>query len=195
MITYLYVVLPVCGRRFKNLIFFGEKFIYAYQGNNKRVTKILNEGAWQLLWMSLTIFAAIIFSCLTFVSYPLYTYFFENARPMLIPVIFPYFDPETGAGYYLNVLNQLAISFIGMTGVIGIEFISSKIVNNVLIGVSIIEHALGDIADDFSTGQRSKGVSKMRNIVLQIQDLDRYVNENYESLRRRNLIPELLSVT
>lgn len=174
MISYFYIVLPVCGRRFKNIIFFGEKFIHAYQGNNKKVTKILNEGAWQLLWMFLTVFAAILFSCIIFVSYPLYTYLFENARPMLVPVIFPYFEPETGPGYYLNVLNQLAISFIGMIGVIGIEFISSKIVNNVFIGVSLIEYALGDLGNDISKGQRTEGVIKMRNIVRQIQDLDRY---------------------
>lgn len=166
--------MPRFFRRFKKFIFFGEDFLYDYRGNDAKAIERLNEAAGDLLKVSLTGFVAVIFSSLTYVAYPLYTYLFEDTRPMLIPIVLPFLEPEEGIGYYLNILNQFAISLTGVMGVIGIEFISSKIVNNVLTGVSMVEHAFDEL--ETKKCDRESDINlKLRNIAVQVQDLDRYV--------------------
>lgn len=144
-------------------------------GESEKLHKAHDEAATMMIRASLTILAAITLSSIVYAMYPMYTYFFENAHPMTIPIILPFIDPETNSGYYLNVANQLFISFTGIFGNIGIEFISSMMVNNIWVGVSSVQCAL----DEFSEFIRQKPHEtldmkyKLRTILTRIRDLDR----------------------
>lgn len=112
---------------------------------------------------------------MAFVVYPLYKYIFENAHPMTIPIIIPFTDPDTNFGYYINVSNQLFISFLGIIINIGIEFVSSMLVNNIWVGVSSIKYALHEFSDFIRREpHKIRDIKyRLRNILIQIRDLDR----------------------
>lgn len=160
---------------YHSLIFFGGNYIYPVDGESEKLRKAQDEAATMMIRASLTILAAITMSSIVYVMYPMYTYIFESAHPMTIPIILPFIDPDTNPGYYLNVANQVFISFTGIFGNIGIEFISSMMVNNIWVGVSSVQCAL----DEFSEFIRQKPHEtlhmkyKLRSILMRIRDLDR----------------------
>lgn len=175
VICYLFVIVRPWADTYQSLIFFGGKYIYPLHDKNAKLHEAYDEAAIMLIRTSLTIFTAILLSTIGFAVYPLYTYIFENAHPMMIPIILPLTDPETNFGYYLNVSNQLFISFTGIFGNIGIEFISSMMVNNIWVGVSSVQCALDEFSD-FIRREPHKTLQikyRLRRILMRIRDLDR----------------------
>lgn len=176
-ICYSLMIVPSWADEYQSLIFFGGNYIYPLGSESEKLRKAHDEAATMMIRSSLTILAAITLSSLVFAMYPMYTYIFENAHPMTIPIVLPFLDPDTSFGYYLNVANQLFISFIGIFGNIGIEFISSMMVNNIWIGVSSVQCAL----DEFSEFVKQKPNAtldmkyRLRTILMQIRDLDRWI--------------------
>lgn len=46
---------------------------------------------------------------------------FTDEKELFFPVIFPYTDPDTPKGFYLNLAHQLLVGFLGAFIVLGSE--------------------------------------------------------------------------
>lgn len=97
---------------------------------------------------------------------------------MTIPVILPFTDPETTAGYYQNVSHQLVMNAVGLFGNVGIECISTFLISNVVVAVETICFELGEFSDILKTDDKAavptnNNKLRLRNLLVQMQDVDR----------------------
>lgn len=163
------------SKKYKNILLFAGNFVYQ-DSYNKAKLKITHDNcARRLIKSAVGIMLTIIFSSFPTVLYPVYLHFFENARPMIVPIILPFIDPETTNGYYKNICNQLVFCIVGLMGNVGIECISAFWVNNIEVSIETIRFELNELSDallsDIGTELNKK--MKLRNILIQMQDVDR----------------------
>lgn len=173
MIQYLKCVQPKNTPRFQNLICFGSKYIYQTVKTGK-LAKILDKRANQLIRDAALVCLALLVASITFAIYPFYLFITEGAYPMPIPVILPFTNLENNTGYALILANQVFIVFAGLTGNFCIEIWFSIIVNNLWAATDVIQYSLDEIAIGV---ERNETLTirkfKLRNVLVQIQDLDR----------------------
>lgn len=124
---------------------------------------------------SISIMIVILNSGTPFICYPTYLYLFKNARPMTVPVILPFTDPETTKGYYQNVANQILMNLVGLIGNVGLECISSFLINNIHVAIETICFELDEFGNLLETEVEKTDDKRLllRNILIQIQDVDR----------------------
>lgn len=112
----------------------------------------------------------LLLGAVAFICYPLYTYIFEGARPLIVTSFIPFTDPETTTGYYVNIIHQLVLAHCGTSFSIGVEIAFVLIVNAMSTGVEVIKHSF----EELPTGQWSvQDNRKFRNILLRIQDVEK----------------------
>lgn len=175
LFSYL-VCIPIKVRQnYRKLIFWGDKSIFYYVGNDKIILNKLNVSAKYLGRTSISISIGIIFAALAYGIYPIYIYIWKNERAMIIPIITPFFDPDSVTGYHTNIVIQLSISTVGIMGIIGLELITSIMVVNVYTAVKIIECDLNELNKLLLNENAEKYFVNqyLREIVVKIQDIDR----------------------
>lgn len=94
------------------------------------------------------------------------------------PVLLPYTDIDSGTGISINLLNQLFIALVGVTGNIGIEIATCMFKNSIWASTVAIRHSIEEFSNDMETNAKtSKQILDyhFRNILMQTQDYDRYV--------------------
>lgn len=175
MFSYILCVAPRFRKPYQSIIFFGST-IYNYQGKEERVLAILNEAVQYLNKTAICFTMGIVLSTISFAVYPLYTYLWLNERPRFVPVILPFVHPDSESGYYLCALVQIFMSTTAIGGTIGIEIIVSMIVNNMYVAVGVIEFELDKLSHLILKSELgSLGIKQaLRNILMQVQDFDRY---------------------
>lgn len=93
---------------------------------------------------------------------------------MIVPIKLLFTDPDNSTiGYHLNVFNQLLICECGILGNLGFECISLILVNNVMVAVETICFELKEFNNSLSSDTALEKKMKLRNILVQIQDVDR----------------------
>lgn len=106
---------------------------------------------------------------------PVYRMFFVE-KELLIPIIFPFTDPDTEFGFYLNTILHLMVATCGFFILPGAElFICIGIYNNITSAAAIIENEITELENQFSSEEEfsNKSVRKFINIILQKLDLNR----------------------
>lgn len=77
----------------------------------------------------------------------------------------------------MNIANQLMISVSDVFGIMGLEFYSTIILNNVLVSVSMIQYAFDGFENEYLIYKKKydgNGIKRnLRNILIETQDLDR----------------------
>lgn len=156
----------------RRLMFFGHDYIYPNDKKGK-LGKMLDKRADELIKSAIFVLAILLFAALIYILYPMYTVVAEGARPFPVPVFFPFLDPETKIGYYLNILNQAIMSVITLCGNLAIEVCVTLLVNNLWAAADVIQHHLDEVQVGIKSGE-SNAVrnARIRNILVQIQDLD-----------------------
>lgn len=134
-----------------------------------------DECAVKLLKSTVKTIGVIVGSLCIYLFFPIIAFVFEHDLQLPIPVLLPFTDLQSANGILLNLLNQIFMDFIGMAGNIGIEIITCLLKNSVWASVLIICSSI----DEFFDLEKFKSLSnttidyKFRNILIQIQDLDR----------------------
>lgn len=166
---------------YQSLAFFAGDRIYTHVGqdSNPNYINVCNESATKLLKSTLTIFGIVAASMIILLIFPVYAYVFKHDIQLPIPVVLPFTDLESKNGIFLNLANQVFISLIGGTGNLGIEVITCIMKNNVWASTVAIGHAIDEISHcvespDKDETRRSIDL-KFRNILVQVQDLDRFI--------------------
>lgn len=135
---------------------------------------MMNRRASQLIRIVLIISGFLIGGYVLFETMPLATFLLTGQRTMVTLVQLPYFDPTSNVGYILNVINQTVLSHFVVFVNVGVECTFAMIINSMWIGVDIIRYSVDEMQDQLqSNGDWLQHRKRFRNILIQIQDLDR----------------------
>lgn len=171
---------PTIKKEYQSLALFAGDKIYTNidEDSNPNYIKVCNESAIKLFKSTSKTIGIVATSMIILLIFPMYAYIFKNDIQLPIPVILPFTDLESKNGLTLNLANQVFMAFMGGTGNIGIEIITCILKNNVWASTVAICHSIDDISESLecpNVGAMSRVIDlKFRNILIQIQDLDRF---------------------
>lgn len=189
-LQYYKTIHPRDYQEFKNLIFLGTNHIYAGI-KPLGLRKILDARADQLIVHTLAICAALAIALVGYIIYPLYLCVSEGIKPMPLPIVLPFFNPSTNAGYYLSLLLQVTACGAGITGNYGFEICYSIILNNLWAASDVVQYELNELSLGANTCRLNRGATKepvagvggadggngrriqFRRVLIQLQDIDR----------------------
>lgn len=136
---------------------------------------VCDEGAHKML-KSYAIMTCIICTSMSLVTFGPVLLFFKTGEWITpLGTQFPYAD-HSDIAFYLDLAIQMAVGFLGIMITVSIEM-SQVIVNNgVVMGSDVTTLNANEFAEQLLS-DRAMSVptrAKFRNIILQIQDFDRY---------------------
>lgn len=156
-------------------LYFGCDYIYP-ASKDKKLTQILDARANQLFQTLLKVSAALIIAIVIYIIYPSYLFVTEGAYPMPVPLLLPFTNVESTIGYSLILFNQIIIAVPAIIGNFAIEFGTAVTTNSMWGAADHINYRLEELAQGVVEGEAvTIRKAKLRNIFIQIQDLDRYV--------------------
>lgn len=165
-------------KMYQSLIFFvGDKiYINVDEDSNPKYVRLIDETAIKLLTSTLTTISIIIGSIIVYVGFPIYVFIFHNEIQFAVPVYVPFTDLSSTTGIIINVIQQCISVWIGVAGNIGIEIITCMLKNTVWACTVAICHSIDEISEllvKSKTCSSNLITSRFRNILVQVQDLDR----------------------
>lgn len=165
---------------YQSLMFFAGNKIYTdfHRNSNRRYIHVCNQSAMKLLKNTLATLAIIVGSMNVYVSIPVMAAIKANQVPLPIPILVPFTTYDTNLGIIVNLSNQMFTASVGLAGNLGIEVITCILKNTVWVSTVVVGHSIDEYAkvieeNDPKTKLHSN--QYFRNILVQVQDLDRYV--------------------
>lgn len=163
----------------KSISFFPIEKIYTYANDesNHEYDKVCNKSAIKLLKDTMQTLAIIIISVTIFSIFPAVASFQNDEIQFMIPILFPFTDLKSQTGIIVNMLHQLVTGVISMTGNIGIEVLNCILKNAVWSSANAVCYSIDELSPILKKSKQvpSKIIDyRFRNIVLQVQDIDRY---------------------
>lgn len=163
----------------RSLVYFSERIYPSLNAEcSSNYMRICERCALKLLSNTIKIVGIIYFSCNIIPLFSISAYMINGEIQLPVPVIFPFTDLKSRNGMVINFLNQLFIAFMGVFGNIGIEIPTIMLKNTVWVMAAAMCNAIDDLNAKIDEPVHK---SKMwvdycfRNILIQAQDLDRYV--------------------
>lgn len=180
-VMYYLAMIPWTRKMLRCLVFFAAENVYVnnWRGNPNYIRSCDQSAIKLFKSTAITLAAISIFAALYF-GFPFFTYISRNELQFPVPVLFPFTDIETPNGIAINILSQLFMTYFGATGNIVIEIIQIIFKNTVWAITVAICHSVDEFSmaienlDSTPTSRRFIDYS-FRNILVQIQDLDRYI--------------------
>lgn len=164
----------------QSLVYFaGEKIYPDFTGEcSRRYMEICDQSALKLLSDTLKTVGMIFASNSILLIFLILAFIHNNEIELPIPVIFPFTDLESVNGLVINLLNQSFMAFMVVAGNIGIAIPTCMLNNSVWIVTVTICHAIDELTEILNglASDSKTGIDYcFRNILIQVQDLDRYV--------------------
>lgn len=157
----------------RSLFFFaGENIFKACK--NEDLRKILDKSAMKQLKIVLIISALLFFGLIVFLALPIYFIFVNGERIILISAVMPFTNVYSDWGYSLNILNMSIMAYIIAFLNIGADLTFAVIINNMWAGLDVVKFSMKEMESLLKhTDNKTEKAAKFRNILIQIQDLDR----------------------
>lgn len=170
--------LAIGPRRFKfnNLITFSGKYIYAETNSSVRRNRINTKHIDKLLKYFIIQYLSIMMSYQTILTGPLYAYIHDNLRISPLGTHIPFFELNSDAEFYTNMVHQVLIGAYTIFGSVMIELMIC-IVNRTITAIpDLTSLTLKEFFEEFKlNGINSKSNAQLRNVFLQLQDFNKYV--------------------
>lgn len=173
------VLVPSKRRQLNRLVYFtGEKI---YRGFNQESTdnymRVCEKNALNLLSSTIQKCLILCLGTSLFVLFPMVAFVFNNEIQLPVPVLFPFTNIDSVNGLVINMLNQLLIAFVAVSGNIGIEIRTCVLKNSIGVIAAATCHSIDELSEKLKrTAPRSETFfiqRYFRNILIQVQDLDR----------------------
>lgn len=178
---FVLLMTPSKRRALQSLLFFVAENIYSSdREDNPNYRSQFDQSVIELL-RTLSIALSATFTFLAIFSiFPFVTYIVRHEIQIPLPVLFPFTELESTTGLVINFSSQVFALFFGAMANISIELIQFMLKNSVwaitvAICLSIDEFSTIFETRDFNETDRLMD-QHFRNILIQIQDLDRFVN-------------------
>lgn len=181
MMIYAMIFRQPQRKKFQALIHFaGEKIYPDFRTeSSSKYIRICDQCALKLLSNTVQIVGLIQASTFVLTSFSMLALIIDNEIQLSLPVLFPFTDLESVNGLLINMLNQAFIGFLVIVGNISIEIPTCMLKNSVWVIGATISHAIDEMTERI---EKPETFSKFcidlyfRNILIQAQDLDRYVS-------------------
>lgn len=173
------MIIPSNRKRLTKILFFPVEYeIYTdiTSDSNVAYVRICDRSAIELLKSTIETLAIYVASVLIYAIFPIYELIKYRETSLLIPVLFPFSDLVSVNGSIINIANQLFTASIGISGSLGIEVIVCLLKNHLLVMANSICHSIDQSVKDLEKSTRFSNKiveAHLRNIIIQLQDLDR----------------------
>ena len=142
------------------------------------VEKLLQKHANILLRNICILTCMLLVSTIIFYTIPVYMYFVHEQVQPLLPHKFPFLDIHTLHGYIITFLTHIEITFCVAIPNVGNDCTFAMILSSFAAGVDLIKYSLNELGEDVLKQGSKKDFrqsAKLRNILIQIRDLERWV--------------------
>lgn len=179
MVSYAMVLNSSMRKQLNSLIYFtGEKIYPDFnQEANERYMRVCEKRALELLSSSMKFVGLINLGTSLFVVFPMIAFVFSNEIQLPVPMLFPFTDLESLNGLVINMLNQLWFGFVGLAGNVFIEVSACLLKNSIWMTAAAICHSIDEISEKIKKTVSNTEMYcieySFRNILIQVQDLDR----------------------
>lgn len=172
------VMIPRKLKQWRSLAFFAGDKIYTdiSEQSNMDYIRVCNESTIKLLKSTSITLLIVVVSMNIYVGFPITASMFSDELQLPIPVFLPFTDYSTHYGLILNLINNVYVGGIGLAGNVGVEIITSMLKNTVWVCTYVLCHSIRELSillESPQDGHTKAIASQFRNILLQIQDLDR----------------------
>lgn len=110
----------------------------------------------------------------------IYELFFQNiSRMTLMTMHLPFLEKDSNIEFTLNTIVQIIMGLYALVGAVAIEIATCTINHTITIAPELIQYNLTEFEEEFHDGDMDrKSILLLRNCFVQVQDFNRYVNEN-----------------
>lgn len=173
---YHLMMVPSKRKALQNLLFFVAEEIYSSdRENNPNYRSKCDQSAIKLLkTLSMTLSVTFVSATVFFFS-PFLTYVMKNEIQFPLPVLFPFTELKSPTGFVINIASQIYAYFFGAMANISIEIIQFMLKNSVWATTVAICHSIDEFSTILENHKFKETEQHFRNILVQIQDLERYV--------------------
>lgn len=160
---------------YQNLIHFGVNYIYSRVRPNAE-ERILNARAAQLMRNVFLLSAILVTGFLLYLALPAFQLLFTGERITSLPYLLPFTELNTNRGYYINIVNQIWIAHFICISNVGNDCTFAMILNSLWAATDLIKYSLAELSEALEAdGFQFEHQSRLRNIFVQIQDLNRLI--------------------
>lgn len=172
---YIQLLQPAKLKRIKDMVKYVEVNIYRNSDVSPRVYKVCDEYAAALLKNVISTEFILLFSCLLFVMIPAYMILYDRGHHMFFFTAYPFTDPATDRGYYINLVHQSVTLITGVPALIGVEISFCLAKNAILVTAGLIIDSIQTLDENLDCNQEftNKRAWEMRNLTLKFQDFDK----------------------
>lgn len=166
----------------QSLLYFGGNKIYTdiTEESNPKYIRLCDQSAIRLLKDISKTLCIISICVFLYAIFPLYTILDKHELQLPLPVFLPFTDTSTVHGIVINIINQIFISLLGLAGNFGIEIAMCMLKNTVWATAVAICFSIDEFTDSIIQSKPARDIDKeFRNILIQLQDYDRYVGGNF----------------
>lgn len=173
-------IMPSTLKIIQSLSFFAGEKIYTdiTEDCDPSYIRACDQSAIRLLKSTSKTIGIVVVSITIFLLFPIFAYILYNDIQLPVSVLFPFTDLDSRIGISINLLNQLFIALIGVTGNIGIEIATCMFKNSIWASTVAIRHSIKELSNVMETNAKTSKQRldyHFRNILMQTQDYDRYV--------------------
>lgn len=130
------------------------------------------------LTVDTALFQLLLVGSMTFlVVSPIYSFFVLHEYELPIPIVLPFVDPDAPSGFKINLVNQITFAVFGSIVVVSFEFLICMLKNSVIVTVAAINCQIEELDESLTSNDRMniEQIKRFHNVLVQIQDFDRYV--------------------
>lgn len=173
------VMIPSQMEMWRSLAFFSGDKIYTDINKHSNIgyIRVCDESALKLLKSTTVTLVIIVVSMNIYVGFPTTTSIFTDELQLPIPVFLPFTDYTTNYGLILNLINNVYVGGVGLLGNLGVEIITNLLKNTVWVCTTVVGQSIHEISillENTKRKQTTRHIEhRFRNILVQVQDLDR----------------------
>lgn len=164
-------------KKIQKLAFFSGDYVYTDIAleSNERYIFVSDECAIELLKDVAVTLSLIFGSFLLFLIDPMYVLITQHEIVLPVPVFFIFTDLTTTSGVIINIISQCISNGFAIVASIGIEIFNSMLKKTFHVCAATISFAIDELMHSIEWFEMSEMQIdyNFRNILIQIQDLDR----------------------
>lgn len=153
---------------------YGGKYIHVNSNEKTKFVTVCNESAKELTRNAILVSGLVVFSNIQIAIGPLYAYLMHGHMSTPLGTFLPFTGGDSKIGFIINMGHQGLIAVYMLFGAIGIEIISCIVINVFDLSPQLIQLNMEELEVDLlADGWSFRAKMQLRNILVQIQDLDR----------------------
>lgn len=168
--------------RFRKMLLFAVDYIYKDKNDETKLGNLCNFYGIKSLKMTILFLVFIILSTMQAMIGPAIEFHKTGNLVTFLALKLPFIDDDSVWGFHLNVFIQTTITFFGTIGGLSTEMATCITNNTVLLCSEIISFNCDELGESLIKRKCSAAetAARLKQILQQIQDLDRYILEMSE---------------